>query len=209
MLHLRCQQRATYHLALPVRQPLFENLVAAKLVIPNGGGNVASVSSLVQVHIKRRIAQRRYGVAQRGPLGAGVAMLHRSPLAGHHRIARPEVAPAGGHREVVAGHVTSARGGGHSDGCQLWMQRASGHAGDGRVGVEQRCQFPTSGRRRGQLIRRAGVVAIWPARQRDARSVHAKRSGVGQPVLRVVQRGDDMVEQVLNVQPQAIQIALS
>ena len=55
---------------------------------------------------------------------------------------------------------------------------------------------------------RAKAVAIGPARQRDARPFHPERPSVGLPVGRVVQHGEDVVEQALHAQAQPVQVAL-
>ena len=52
------------------------------------------------------------------------------------------------------------------------------------------------------------VIPVGPAGQRDARPLHPQRAGVGGAVGRIVQSGDDVVEQVLNVQAHAIQVPL-
>lgn len=84
-----------------------------------------------------------------------------------------------------------------------------GHAGDSRAGVQQRHQLPAPGYRCGQRICCAFWIAIRPVRQWNARPIDPQRTGVGDAVGGIMQRGDHVVEQVLNVQPQAIQIALS
>ena len=69
-------------------------------------------------------------------------------------------------------------------------------------------KLPAPRRRFCQRIRRAVGDAVGPTGQRDVRPLHAEGTGVGGAVIWVVQRGDDVVEQVLYTQPQAVQIML-
>ena len=147
--------------------------------------------------------------AQGGALGCGVGALDDAALAGHDGLALSEVSPAHGQGKVFSGHVAAAGDGRDGDGGDLGAQGAPcrgsgerlGDAGDGRVGVEQGCELPASGGGRGELVGRSVLVAVGPARKRDARPLHAQRPGVGLAVGGVVQHGDDVVEQVFDARP--------
>ena len=57
MLHLFESQRPAQDLPLPVGQPLLEDLVAAELVVPDCGGDVAPVGAVVEVNVNGGIAK--------------------------------------------------------------------------------------------------------------------------------------------------------
>ena len=56
MLHLLGVERAGEDVALAVGEPLLEHLVAAELVAPDGGGDVAPVGAVVEVDVERGVA---------------------------------------------------------------------------------------------------------------------------------------------------------
>ena len=154
MLDLRRCQRAVEDSTLAVGGPFLEHLVAAELVAPDGGGDVAPEGAGVQVHVERGLAEGGEGVAQ------GVAFLRRegafddAALAGHDRAARSVVAPSGGEREVAAGHVAPVRGRGHGDGGGLRTERTRGDARNGVVGVEEAGQLAAPRGGSGERLRR-------------------------------------------------------
>ena len=129
-------------------------------------------------------------------------------MAWHHGVTRARMAPSGGHCEVLAGHVAVVRGGRHGDGGYSRAQRAVSDSGNGRVRVEEAGKLTAPRRRAGQCRRRTCVLAVTPARKRDARPFHAQRSGVGLAVGRIVQRGQNMVEQVFDARSEPVEIAL-
>ena len=66
------EQRPAQDLALPVGEPLLEDLVAAQPVVPHGGGDVAPAGVVVQVDVEGGVAQVVCCVAQCGAFGVGV-----------------------------------------------------------------------------------------------------------------------------------------
>ena len=182
VLHLCGQQRAAQHPALAVRQPLFEDLVAAELVVPDRRGHVPPVGPSVQVHVEGVAAEDRRGFAQRGAF-TGVVRACSTTLAGHDRLARPEMAPAGGHGEVVAGHVVA-----------VVVLGTATRATSGRnepvvtpaTGVSESSNAASSRPRAAdarEFLRRSSCGSIGPAGQRDAGPFHPERAGVGRAVL--------------------------
>ena len=125
--------------ALPVGEPLLEDLVAAELVAPDGGGDVAQEGVGIEVDVEGRVAvaESVQRVAKGCALFRGVGAFDGSALAGHHGIADAVVAPTGGDGEIVARHVVLADGCGDGDGGDRWPQRRSGDAGDWSIGVEE------------------------------------------------------------------------
>ena len=119
VLDLLRVQRASEDAAFPVGEPFLEDLVAAELVAPDGGGDVAPEGAGVQVHVERGLAEGGEGVAQGGAFVRREGAFDDAALAGHDRAARSVMAPSGGEREVVAGHVVPVRGGGYGDGGDL------------------------------------------------------------------------------------------
>ena len=51
--------------------------------------------------------------------------------------------------------------------------------------------------------------ALWPAGKRDARPLHAQGPDIGLPVGWIVQGGQDMVEQVFDIEAKVGEIATS
>ena len=84
--------------------------------------------------------------------------------------------------------------------------------GTGSFRVQQAGQLPASFRRCRQFFRSgAGIptgITAGPAGQRDARPLHPQRPRVGLPVDRVVQHGQDMVEQVLHAHSKLVEVTL-
>ena len=138
-------QRTSEEVAFAVGEPLFEDLVAAEVVVPDPGGNVAPEGVVVEVHVEGGLAEGRERVAQGGAFFRCESAFDDAALARHDRAARSIVAPANGEGKVVAGHVAPVRGGGHGDGGYLRVQRARGDAGDRRIGVEQGCESAAPG----------------------------------------------------------------
>ena len=67
---------------LAVGEPLLEDLVAAELVVPYGGGDVAPVCAVVEAHVEGGVAEGGGGVAQGGLLRCGAGALDDAALAG-------------------------------------------------------------------------------------------------------------------------------
>ena len=117
-------------------------------------------------------------------------------LAGHDGLAGPEMAPAGGDGEVVAGHVAVVSGGGHGDGGDLGAERAGGDAGNGRVGVQQGGQLAPAGGGDGQGLggllgmfgRRGGSRTALAAMERVACRISRTAGGIGRFAKRPYQR---------------------
>ena len=63
-------------------------------------------------------------------------------------------------------------------------------------------------RRPGEHLSSSFSLAVRPAGQRDARPAHAQRPRVGLPIRRIVQGGQDMVEQVFDTEVNAGEIAV-
>ena len=102
VLDLLRPERAGEDVALPVGEPLLEDLVAAELVAPDGSGDVAPPGAAVQADAEGGLAEDGDGVLEGGAFARSVRALDASALAGHDRIALSEVPPAGGEREVGA-----------------------------------------------------------------------------------------------------------
>ena len=134
--------------------------------------------------------------------------LDDAPLAGHDRIALPEVPPTGGEREVVARHVAAVDGGGYGDGRELRAQRALRNAGDGCVRIEEPRKLPTPRGRSSERRRGVVGVTIRPAGKRNARPFHLECSGIGLAVSGIVEGGEDMVEKVFDVCAKVLKIPL-
>ena len=88
-------ERTAKDIAFPVGEPFLEDLVAAELVAPDGGGYVAPEGVSVEIHVEDGLGSTGKGIAQRGearsPARAGSASL---PLPWNGRSWPP--APEGG-----------------------------------------------------------------------------------------------------------------
>ena len=101
MLDLLRSERAGEDVALAVGEPFLEDLVAAELVAPDGGRDVAPPGAAVQLDVEGGLAEDGACVVEGGAFVRSRYALEDAALAGHDRIALPEVPPAGGEREVV------------------------------------------------------------------------------------------------------------
>ena len=207
MLDFFGAERAVEDAAFAVGEPFLEDLIAAEPVAPDGGGDVAPEGAVVEIHVEGRGTEGGEGVGQGGALFGGAVAFDGAALAGHDGAAGGEVAPAGGKREIVAGHVAAAGRGGDGDGGRLRANGRLRDAGDWRCGVEQGGKFASARGGTGEDCRRFGVGAVGPAGEGDARPLHAQRPGVGFAVGGVVKGGEDVVEQVFDAQAEAVEIA--
>ena len=166
-----------------VGEPFLEDLVAAKFVVSDVGGDVLPVGAAVEVDVVGGLAEDghcrfrvRRGVGGGGlRVGEGVwipafaGMTGESiaffggigafdclALAGHDGFAAAKVPPAGGEGKVVAGHVAVVGGGGLGDGDDLRSYGSGGDAGHGGVGVEEVGQLAAAGGGFGKYSRRVG-----------------------------------------------------
>ena len=207
MLDFFGAERAVEDAAFSVGEPLLEDPVAAEPVAPDGGGDVAPEGAVVEIHVEGRRAEGGEGVGQGGALFGGVVAFDGAALAGHYGAAGAEVAPAGGKREIVAGHVAAVGRGGDGDGGRLRANGRLRDAGDGRFGVEQGGEFASAGGGTGEGCRRFGVGGVGPAGEGDARPLHTQRPGVAAAVGGIVEGGEDVMEQVFDAQAEAVEIA--
>ena len=222
MLDFLRSQLASEDIAFAVGKPFLEDLIAAELVVPDLSGDVAPEGAVVQVDVEGGRAEGRDGGAHGSAFVRCKGALDDPALSGHDCAARSDVAPAGGEGEILADDVAPVRGGGHGDGGGLRAQRARGDAGDRRIGFEQGRESAAPGGRSGEGFRclliqeRRSLFGCGrgthgpgsgPAGKRDARPFHAERPGVGLPVGRVVERCEDMVEQVFDTEAEAFQVA--
>ena len=199
-------ERTGEDVVLPVGEPFLEDLVAPEFVAPDGGGDVAPPGAVVQVDVEGGPAEDGACVVEGGPFVRGMCTLDDAALAGHDRIALPEVSPAGGEREVVARHVAAVDGGGDGDGRDFRAQRALGDAGDGCVRIEELCQLPAPRGRSSKRSRGTVGVTLRPAGKRDAGPFHLERASVGCAVGWIVEGGEDMVEEVFDICAQPIKV---
>ena len=128
MLDLVGLEWAAEDIVFAIGEPLFQNLVTAELVGPDGRRHVAPVGTVVQVHIESSIAESRKIVFNDGTFGRCVCPLFGASLAGHYGFSVAMVAPTCGDGEVITCHVAmvdSVRDGDHG---QLGAQRAGCHA---------------------------------------------------------------------------------
>ena len=58
MLDFLGVERALEDVSLAVGEPLLEHLVAAQLVAPDGGGDVAPVGAVVEIDVEGGVAER-------------------------------------------------------------------------------------------------------------------------------------------------------
>ena len=207
MLDFLGSQRAGEEGAFAVGEPLLEHLVAAEFVAPDVGGDVAPEGVGVQVDVEGGVAQGGEGGGEGGAFFRGVGAFGGAALAGHDGAAGAEVAPAGGEGEVVACHVAAARGGGDGDGGGFRAQGAGGDAGDGGFGVEEGGECAAAFGGAGEGCRRVVAFAVGPAGEGDAGPFHAQRAGVGLAVGGVVEGGEDVVEQVFDIETEAVEVA--
>ena len=199
-------ERTAEDVVLSVGEPFLEDLVAAELVTPDGGGDVAPPSASVQVDVEGGAAEDGACIVEGGPFVRGMCALDDAALAGHDRIALPKVPPAGGEREVVARHVATVDGGGNRNGRDFRAKGALGDAGDWCVRIEEPWQVPASRGRSGKRRRGAVGVTLRPTGKRDAGPFHLERAGVGRAVGGIVEGGEDMVEEVFDGLAQPIEV---
>ena len=86
MLNILGCQHATKNLALAVGEPFLEHLVAAELIGPHMGGDVAPEGSGVQVDVERGLAERWEAVTQGGSFLRRIGPLNETALARHYGI---------------------------------------------------------------------------------------------------------------------------
>ena len=218
-------QGAVEDFLFSVGEPLFEDLVAAQLVGPDVGGDVAPVGVVVEVRCRRWVSPRvgvvladAAGSSDVVWLGAVPARAACSSAVWGRSMKRPwpgitawpdpkwpQLAVRAKSSQDMLWPVV---GGWHGDGGDFRSQRAFGDAGDGCLGIEERGQFAAACRRLRQLVSRAAGVSVGPAGERDAGPLHPERAGVRLPVRRVVQHGDDVVEEVFDAQSKFVEVAM-
>ena len=160
----------------------------------------------VEVDVECRLAERGQSIAHNRPFLRRVGPFDDLALAGHNGTAGPVMPPAGGEREIVTRHVVTVSGGWHSDGADLWAERRFRNAGHGSFGIEQRGEFAAMRHRAGEHCRRAVGPTVRPTGERDARPLHPKRSCVGVAVDRIVQSGENMVEQIFDACTETVEV---
>ena len=65
------EERAVEDGAFAVGEPFLEDLVAAELVVPDGGGDVAPVGAVVEVYVEGGVAEDGGGLALGDLFGCG------------------------------------------------------------------------------------------------------------------------------------------
>lgn len=105
-----------------VRQPFFDDLIAADAVFPDGGGDVLPAGDVVKEDI-----------------AGSVVVVVELAFTGHGDAAFAGVAPAGGEVEIAGGEIyrLTVRAGEDRDRLELFGYFAGGDAGGGRFGVQQ------------------------------------------------------------------------
>ena len=84
VLNLIGRERPSENVAFTIGKPLFEDLVAAELVVPNSGGNVSPKGTSVQVDVEGRLTKHQCGITEMlgsgEPSGATFPVLYLSPF---------------------------------------------------------------------------------------------------------------------------------
>ena len=116
--------------------------------------------------------------------------------------------PASGDGEVVARHVAPPDGTWDGNSSDLRTQGRSGNTGDRRFWIEQSRELAPMYRRPGERLSYSLSLAVRPAGQRDARPFHAQCSAIELAVGRIVQGGENMMEQIFDAKAEESEIAL-
>ena len=201
VLHFLRQQGAAQHLAFSVGQPLLQDLIAAQLVVPHRGRDVAPPGVAVQVNIDRGIAQCDNSLA---PSPLARLRCSRAPRPGPGRASLRRPSRSGPSRRSARNRsplmFRLVGGGREGDGRQRRAQHPSGHArttgvsGSSSAASSRPSAAEVSSAPRLRLARRlrasraGGCVATpcaaprrWP-RGRPGRAVPPARGRTGPPL---------------------------
>ena len=133
------------------------------------------------------------------------------------------MSPSGGQRKVVRGHVAPVDGGRNGDCGDFRTQRTLRHGGHRGVRIEQagefaspRCRFDERGYggvravgfRLGGISHRGSADTARPTGRRDSRPSDTERVGVDGAVDGIMENGQNVMEQLLHIQPQDVEIVL-